>query len=362
MVVFARTSVRRPPGHQLKHRGQIAVDRIASPTGQEKLCERFYGELTRPARPLGIGFINHHEGRHLGCPMTEKPPALPLVNEGSEGVIDFNDKAQAYLCLAAQHAQRAAKATDPKLTAAFLKAVTSKKLPRMMTRRIEMILPGGWAHRPANRRKRPLWAELIFALDRWLQRRQGVFEYTHKPDCIFRVQLGRLHYEVVLSDGTLGRPGDQVIDLHLWNEQIPAIPVAGPSLAWGRRFSRCFAESLHELARFLISEPELLDITIIRANTNLDSLHRIAARHEFETILDPVRLSPWESVHRFGENTLYWLLTLACNSGGAWPNTFWRSRKWIYLSRRVLERKHVGPTMLAATGRSSRVGLGDAGT
>jgi hypothetical protein len=276
--------------------------------------------------------------------MTEKPPAFPLLNEGSEGVT-FNDKAQAYLCLAAQHAQRAAKPTDPKFTATFLKAVTSEKLSRVMTRRIEMILPGRWAHRPANRRKRPLWAEFIFALDGWLQRRQGVFEYTNKPDCIFRAQLGRLHSQVVLSDGTFGRPGDQVIDLHLWNEQIPAIPVAGPSLAWGRRFSRCFVESLHELARFLMSEPELLDITIIRANTNLDSLHRIATRHEFEAILDPVRLPPWECVHRFGENILYWLLTLACNSGGARPNTFWRSRRVIYLSRRELERKHVAPAM-----------------
>lgn len=207
-------------------------------------------------------------------------------------------------------------------------------------------MPGAPAHRPANRPKRPVWAEFIFALDRWLQRQQGVFEYTHKPDCIFRVQLGRLHSEVVLADGTFGRPGDQVIDLHLWNEQIPAIPGTGPSLAWGRRFSRCFGESLHELARFLMSEPELLDITIIRANTNLDSLYRIAARHEFEAILDPVRLSPWECVHRFGENILYRLLTLACNSGGARPSTFWRSRKLIYLSRRVLERKHIAPTRL----------------
>ena len=187
-------------------------------------------------------------------------------------------------------------------------------------------MSGGLTYRPANRRKRPLWAEFIFALDRWLRRRQGVFEYTHDPECIFRIQLQRLRSEVVLSDGTFGRPGDQVIDLHLWNEQIPAVPVAGPSLAWGRRFNRCSAESLHELARFLMNEPDLLDITIIRARAGLDALHRIAARHEFEAILEPVSLSPWECVHWFGENILYWLLTLACNSGGAWPKTFWRSR------------------------------------
>jgi hypothetical protein len=93
--------------------------------------------------------------------------------------------------------------------------------------RIVEILPG------TNRHKRPLWAEFIFALDSWLRRRQGVFEYSHKPDCIFRAQLSRLSSDIQLSDGTFGRPGDRVIDLHLWNEQIPVAPMAGYSLAWG---------------------------------------------------------------------------------------------------------------------------------
>ena len=55
-----------------------------------------------------------------------------------------------------------------------------------------------------------------------------------------------------------------------------------------------------------MNEPDLLDITIIRARAGLDALHRIAARHEFEAILEPVSLSPWECVHWFGENILYW--------------------------------------------------------
>ena len=204
-------------------------------------------------------------------------------------------------------------------------------------RRVE-ILPG------VNPRKRPFWAEFIFALDRRLQRRQGVFEYSHKSDCIFRAQLSRLCSEVLLSDGTFGRPGDRVIDLHIWNEQIPATPIAGYSVAWGCHFNRSFAESILELARFLMSKPELMDISIIRANINLDSLHHIAARHGFEAILEPVRPSPWKGVHRFGENILYWLLTLACNSAHARPNKFWRSRQLIYLSRRALERKYIAAT------------------
>ena len=77
------------------------------------------------------------------------------------------------------------------------------------------ILPG------ANRHKRPLWGEFIFALDSQLRRREGVFEYSHKPDCIFRAQFSRLSSDVLLSDGTFGRPGDRVIDLHFWNDKLP---------------------------------------------------------------------------------------------------------------------------------------------
>jgi hypothetical protein len=196
----------------------------------------------------------------------------------------------------------------------------------------------------ADRHTRPLWAEFIFALDSWLRRREGVFEYSHKPNCILRAQLSRLSSDVLLSEGTFGRPGDRVIDLHLWNEQIPVKPIAGYSLAWGCRFNRNLAKSLRGLAQFLMSKPQLSDINIIRANTNLDRLRRIAARHGFEVIRDPVKLSPWEHVHRFGQNILYCLLTLACNSGRASPNKFWRSRRVIYLSRRVLDCKYITGT------------------
>ena len=132
-------------------------------------------------------------------------------------------------------------------------------------------------NRPGANRTRPLWAEFIFALDTWLR---------------------RLTSDVLLSDGTFGRSGDRVIDLHFWNEQIPVKPAAGYSLAWGCRFNRSVAKSLRGLAQFLMSKPQLSDINIIRAITNLDSLQRIAARHGFEVIRDTVKLSPWQHMHR----------------------------------------------------------------
>ncbi len=210
-------------------------------------------------------------------------------------------------------------------------------------------------NRPGANRTRPLWAEFIFALDTWLRRREGVFEYSHKPDCILRAQLSRLTSDVLLSDGTFGRSGDRVIDLHFWNEQIPVKPVAGYSLAWGCRFNRNVAKSLRGLAQFLMTRPQLSDINIIRAITNLDSLQRIAARHGFEVICDQVKLSPWQRVHRFGENILFGLLTLACHSGRARPRKFSRSRQVTYLARGALDCKYIA----AARGHNQSMCVGE---
>ena len=207
-------------------------------------------------------------------------------------------------------------------------------------------------NRPGATRTRPLWAEFIFALDTWLRRREGVFEYSHKPDCILRAQLSRLTSDVLLSDGTFGRSGDRVIELHFWNEQIPVKPVAGYSLAWGCRFNRGVAKSLRGLAQFLMSRPQLSDINIIRAITNLDSLQRIAARHGFEVIRDPVKLSPWQ---RFGQNILFGLLTLACHSGRARPRKFSRSRQVTYLARGALDCKYIA----AARGHNQSMCVGE---
>jgi hypothetical protein len=103
------------------------------------------------------------------------------------------------------------------------------------------------------------------------------------------------------------------------------------------------------LARFLMSEHELRNITIIRANMSVrskaqsDSLYGIGivSRHGFEVFPDEVGLSLLVLVRRFGENILYWLLTLVCNPAATRSSKFWRTRSCIYLSRRVLERKYI---------------------
>jgi hypothetical protein len=182
---------------------------------------------------------------------------------------------------------------------------------------------------------RPLWARLVFAFDGRLQRRAGVFEYSRASDCIFRAQLSRLSGNVLLADGTFGRPGDRVIDLHFWNEQIPVQGAGANSLAWGRRFGRSFTKSLVLLTQFLRNNAELADVAIIRANINLEIIDRMAERHGFEPVYSFGPPPVGKRIHEFGENILFWLLALASN--GARPKTFWRHRKLFCVSRRTLD-------------------------
>src|SRR6266508_4758394 len=111
--------------------------------------------------------------------------------------------------------------------------------------------------------ERHFWLEwLILGLDGLLRRWQSVIEYTHDPTCILRIKFDRLDQDFVLSDGTAGHAGERFIDLHLWNEQIPAMPKEGASIAWARHMHVCFRQSLAQLARYLAERPDLNDISV----------------------------------------------------------------------------------------------------
>ena len=98
----------------------------------------------------------------------------------------------------------------------------------------------------------PPWiSRPLFRFDAWLRRRNRVFEYTAHPQCIFRMQVVALGHEVALADGTRLRPGDRIIDLHIWNEQFPRFPADGATLSWALKIRSRVAISLAQLARYL---------------------------------------------------------------------------------------------------------------
>ena len=202
---------------------------------------------------------------------------------------------------------------------------------------------------PAAEKRRHSWLDrVVFGIDGALRRWQSVVEFTHDPACILRIKFGRLDRDFVLSDGTAGHSGDRFIDLHLWNEQVPAMPKEGASIAWARQMSFCFQHSLRQLARYLASRPDLDDISLVRCTMEFggrerdDQMVRLIGRYGFELVPSATTVTMGERALRFGENIHISLMVLARNAAALRRDTLRRGRTRVFMSRKVLERRYGG--------------------
>jgi hypothetical protein len=184
------------------------------------------------------------------------------------------------------------------------------------------------------------------ALDSRLRLRQGVIEYTCRPDCLFRIQVVESCDDILLSDGARVRRGDRLVRLHVWNEQFPAFPAGGPTVAWARRVNRAFDISLRELAHLLDVRQDLHDITAICGNMTFApadrsaQLARFVSRFGFEKIEIDGSQSFRQRMHWFGENILISMIVLTHNATALRADTLWRDRTLVFLSRQALLRRY----------------------
>ena len=197
--------------------------------------------------------------------------------------------------------------------------------------------------------ERHFWLDkIIFGLDRLLSRWLSVVEYTHDPTCILRITFRRLDQDFVLTDGTAGHAGERFIDLHLWNEHIPAMPKEGASIAWARQMSLCFQHSLRRLARHLASRPDLDDISLVRCTMMFasgerdDQMVRMIRRYGFELVPPTTTVTLGERARRLGENVLISLIVWAGNTAALRRDTLRRGRTRVFMSRKVLEQRYGG--------------------
>jgi hypothetical protein len=200
----------------------------------------------------------------------------------------------------------------------------------------------------------PWLAEGLFALDKWLQRRQSVVEYSTHPQCLFRLQLDLSRQQLLLRDGTVLRRGQRIARLHFWNEHIPPVPQGGTSIRWARQIQRGIAISLRELVGYLACQPDLDDIAVICADvpcgtqSQAQQVAHIMAHYGFETIFEEAPALLGQRLHRFGENILISLMVLARNSVALRTDTLHRIRVPIYLSCRDLAERFGAARQAAA--------------
>lgn len=187
-----------------------------------------------------------------------------------------------------------------------------------------------------------VWLEhAVFSLDRVLRWCGGVYEFSANPRCLFRIGAGRAEQAWRLADGTEIRAGAPILELHLWNEHMPAMGREGPTLAWARQVNRRIQSSLAELARYLEQTPQLHEVVAICADMHLGreqqraQLGRIMARYGFVTVETCARPG---AVHRAGKTILIAMLVLATNPAAFRSTVLRRRHTRLLLSRGTLER------------------------
>lgn len=188
------------------------------------------------------------------------------------------------------------------------------------------------------------WLEYaVLGLDRWLRQRQGVYEYSTNPLCIFRIARAQADTDVQLSDGIRIFAGSPVLDLHLWNEHVPPMGPGGATVTWAREFTHRIQVSMRDLARHLKWTRALDDVVALRGNMRLGTaaqngqLARVAARYGFEPAAGGCGPGP---VQRFAENVFIFLLVSATNPAALRVPVLRRDNKLVYLSRAALERRY----------------------
>lgn len=184
----------------------------------------------------------------------------------------------------------------------------------------------------------------MFAVDGWLRRRNGVYEYSAHPQCLFRIQCVRVDETIELADNTSLPPGSRALALHLWNEHVPAIRAGGPSLGWARRIDRTVRNSLRELTRYLAVEPGLQDVHAmygdmpVRDARQAAQLARIAARYGFETRAG--NADGRGLLHRLGD-VVFIIMLVAVTNPLVLRGAFFRHHNIrLYLSRAVLTKRY----------------------
>lgn len=151
---------------------------------------------------------------------------------------------------------------------------------------------------------------LIRLVDLLLRRVQGIVEFSEQTDCLLRINKIQLRSPLVLPNGVRLRRGDAVIDLHFWNEHLPA---NRSGIGCGVALHTQLQNSLRLLAETVIGQPQFSDvaalhgrIAFLKENSGRCKYVRLAQRYGF--LIDVPKLSAWECFHNSPENL--WLRAL----------------------------------------------------
>jgi len=109
----------------------------------------------------------------------------------------------------------------------------------------------------------------IFRLDRALRRWQHIFEFCQADDCLLRVAVNSARKTIPLPDGHEVRPGDQIVEIHWWNEHVAWLIADRPALARAKLLPALVEHSFEQLAKYVATAPQAKQVRFIHGNAVL---------------------------------------------------------------------------------------------
>lgn len=109
---------------------------------------------------------------------------------------------------------------------------------------------------------------LIRGIDKKRRKQMGIFEFNGQNGCIFRARI-RPVAEMPFIPKEIGLIGAKVLDLHLWNEQVPPMPPGGPDLVYAKKLVHLATDSFRMLAEFVVRDPRAAQVAVVSGLTSM---------------------------------------------------------------------------------------------
>ncbi|HEX4078911.1 MAG TPA: hypothetical protein VHX61_08580 [Rhizomicrobium sp.] len=151
-------------------------------------------------------------------------------------------------------------------------------------------------------------------------------------------------HAAMLGCGRVIRPGEVIVELHLWNEHFLRIPHNGPDLVWAKLMRRRFNDSLGDLAIHMDENPDLSKAVAvcgcggIAYEGNGGKVARLMQKFGFDVFPCPDREPAARLIDFFCD---FWslLLVFAYNPRSARADLLFRRRCELWMSREVLRQR-----------------------
>ncbi|MCS7286207.1 MAG: hypothetical protein RMK30_04775 [Anaerolineae bacterium] len=187
---------------------------------------------------------------------------------------------------------------------------------------------------------------VIYSLDYILRKTYGIKPFVVDPNCILRLSFWKARAPFKIAEGLEVEKGELVGELHLWNEQIPLIPPAGPDLRWGYEVAKRLHYSLGLLAQAIENGlPEAEEVKVLGGEIALprDKSKQIEMLlQHLGLILDSEKPAGfWSKFAQFWQNLYSMALIWAYNPVSLRKKSLFRMRRYrVWMTKEELLKRY----------------------